>query len=157
MKLRAPNDLMTVRNHAYEMKYMKTKSILLNTALMACVALAVGCSTTKQTEDLLSAAGFKMMPATTPQQQAHLKTLPPHKVTMVNREGKTYFVFPDAKAQVLYVGQQAQFDAYQKLRLQKQLAEEQVQAAEGNAEGDWGPWGGWGGVGFAEPMPAFRR
>jgi hypothetical protein len=131
--------------------------VLSVSVVLALLALAIGCSTTKETENLLSAAGFKTMPATTAQQQAHLKTLPPNKVTSVVRDGKTYFVFPDAKAQVLYVGQQAQYDAYQKLRLEKQMAQEQLEAAEGNASGDWGAWGDWGGVGFAEPVPAFRR
>jgi hypothetical protein len=55
------------------------------------------------------------------------------------------------------VGQQAQYDAYQKLRLQKQLAADQVQAAEMNSEPAWGAWGGWGGMGFVEPVPVFRR
>ena len=86
-----------------------------------------------------------------------MKTLPPNKVTMVVRDGKTYFAFPDIKQQVLYVGQQAQYDAYQKLRLQKQLAADQVQAAEMNSEPAWGAWGGWGGMGFVEPVPVFRR
>jgi len=128
-------------------------------SIVGVVALALGggCSTTKQTENMLSAAGFKIMPAATPEQQAHLKSLPPHKVTMVQREGKTYFVFPDQKQQVIYVGQQAQYDAYQKLRLQNQLAEEQMNAAELNSESAWGVWGGWGGMGFAEPVPVFRR
>ena len=137
---------------------MRTKStILLAVGVLALAVLAVGCSTTKQTENMLSAAGFKMMPATTPEQQAHLKSLPPNKVTMVVRDGKTYFAFPDIKQQVLYVGQQAQYDAYQKLRLQKQLAADQVQAAEMNSEPAWGAWGGWGGMGFVEPVPVFRR
>ena len=140
---------------------MKTKWYLssrlpLAAVIVGLLAVAIGCSTTKQTENLLSAAGFKITPATTPQQQAHLHTLPPDKVTMVARGGKTYFVFPDPKAQVLYVGQQAQYDAYQKLRLQKQMAEEQVQAANENAS-DWAAWGDWGGVGFVEPAPVFRR
>ena len=135
---------------------MKNKlALVLAVAALAIVIL--GCSSTKQTENLLSAAGFKIMPAASPQQQAHLKTLPPHKVTVVVREGKTYFVFPDAKQQVLYVGQQAQYDAYQKLRVQQQLAEDKVQAAEMNSEAAWAPWGAWGGVGFAEPVPVFRR
>ena len=112
---------------------MRKSAILLVVSVLALAVLALGCSTTKQTENMLSAAGFKMMPATTPEQQAHLKTLPPNKVTMVVRDGKTYFAFPDIKQQVLYVGQQAQYDAYQKLRLQKQLAADQVQAAEMNS------------------------
>ncbi len=120
-------------------------------------ALAIGCASTKQTESLLSAAGFKMMPATTPAQEAHLKTLPAGKVTVVVREGKTYFVYPDAKQNVLYVGQQAQYDQYQKLRLQNQMAEEQVEAAQANADAAFAPWGGWGGVGFVEPVPVYRR
>jgi hypothetical protein len=120
------------------------------------LALACGCSTTRHTEDLLAAAGFKVMPATTPEQQAHLKTLPQHKVTMVVRDGKTYYTYPDNKRQVLYVGTQAQYDAYQRLRLQNQMAEEQAQAADDNASG-WAPWGAWGGVDFVEPVPAFRR
>jgi len=113
---------------------------------LALLALGVGCATTTKTENMLSAAGFKMMPAATPEQKAHLKTLPPDKVTMVQREGKTYFVFPDLKQQVLYVGQQAQYDEYQKLRIQNQLAQDQMSAAELNSEPAWGVWGGFGGV-----------
>ena len=137
---------------------MRTKPILiLAIGLLALAVLAIGCSTTKQTENMLSAAGFKIMPATTPEQKAHLATLPANKVTMVVREGKTYFVYPDAKQQVIYVGQQAQYDEYQKLRLQKQMAQEQAQAAELNSEPGWGAWGGFGGMGFVEPVPVFRR
>jgi len=121
---------------------------------LALLALGVGCATTTKTENMLSAAGFKMMPAATPEQKAHLKTLPPDKVTMVQREGKTYFVFPDLKQQVLYVGQQAQYDEYQKLRIQNQLAQDQMSAAELNSEPAWGVWGGFGGVVEA---PRFRR
>ena len=132
---------------------------LIKHSLVALTALAAfvfvtGCSTTQKTENLLSAAGFKAMPATTPQQQAHLKTLPPHKVTMVVRDGQTYYAYPDPAHQVLYVGQDAQYQEYQKLRLQHQMAEDQVQAAELNSEPAWGAWGGFGGV-VAEPR--FRR
>jgi hypothetical protein len=115
--------------------------------LVACgvVALVIGCSTTKSTENLLSAAGFKIMLATTPQQQAHLKTLLPDKITLVGRSGTNYFVFPDVKNELIYVGQDAQYQEYQKLRLQKQMAAEQAEAAEMNNDG-WNAWGGYGGV-----------
>jgi hypothetical protein len=123
----------------------------------ALLILGAGCSTTKQTENLLSAAGFKMMPAATVEQKAHLNTIPPNKVTMVVREGTNYFVFPDPKQQVIYVGQQPQYNEYQRLRLQKQMAEDQVNAAELNSQPAWGVWGGWGGVGGVERVPVFRR
>jgi hypothetical protein len=142
---------------SYRMKRHST--LFLTIGIAALMALASGCSTVQKTENLLSAAGFKVMPATTPQQQAHLKTLPQGKVTVVVREGTTYFVFPDVKQQVIYVGQQPQYDAYQRLRLQQQLAAEQAQAAEAPSEALWGHWGAWGGMGFAAPPPPpmFRR
>jgi len=154
-QLIAPEGALGQRAHG-RVGWPTKSTLILSVGIFALLAAVVGCSTTKQTENLLSAAGFKMMPATTPRQQSHLHTLPPDKVTMVERNGKTYFVFPDPKAQVIYVGQQAQYDAYQKLRLQKQMAEEQVQAANENAS-DWAAWGDWGGVGFVEPGPVFRR
>jgi hypothetical protein len=114
-------------------------------AALALLGLAMGCASTKHTENLLSAAGFKTVPATTPDQEAHLKALPPHKVTMVIRNGKTYYAFPDVKENVLYIGQDAQYQQYQKLRLQEQLAEDQVSAAEMNSEASWNMWGPWEG------------
>jgi uncharacterized lipoprotein YmbA len=77
----------------------------------ALLAFAVGCATTQQTENLLSAAGFKTVIASTPKQQQHLKTLKPDKLTSVKRNGKTYFVF-------------------QQLRLQQKLSNENLIAAE---------------------------
>jgi hypothetical protein len=114
------------------------------------LALLVACATTMRTEDLLSAAGFKIVPATTPELQARLKTIPAHKVTMVQRDGKAYFVYPDVTQNVLYVGQNAQYQRYQQLREQNQLAQEQLNAAELNAE--WGAWESWGGEGWWSPL-----
>jgi hypothetical protein len=113
-------------------------------AVAAVVAFVTGCSSTsatRQTEELLSAAGFKAVPATTPEQQAHLKTLPRDNVTMVQRKGTNHYVFPDVKNQVLYVGQAAQYQEYQKLRLQNQMAEDKAHAAELNSENAWNAWG----------------
>jgi len=114
------------------------------------LAVVVGCATTMRTEDLLSAAGFKIVPASTPELQARLKAIPAHKVTMVQRDGKEYFVYPDVTQNVLYVGQNAQYQQYQQLREQNQLAQEQLNAAELNA--DWGAWETWGGEGWWSPL-----
>ena len=43
---------------------------------IALLAMALGCANTQQTENLLSAAGFRTIIANTPQRQQHLKTLP---------------------------------------------------------------------------------
>jgi hypothetical protein len=119
---------------------MKTFKALL--AIAAVAGVAIGCSTTKDRENMLSAAGFKAIPADTPERQTHLKSLPNDKLTTVQRNGTLYYVFPDQKQNVLYVGQEQQYQQYQQLRYQKQLADEQLSAASMN-ENAWGAWGAW--------------
>lgn len=126
------------------LKLMKRVATLVNLiGAVALIALAIACASDKQTEDLLSAAGFKIVPADTPQRQANLKTLPANKTSMTTRDGKTYFIYPDPAHNVLYVGQQDQYNQYQKLRVESNIAQEQLNAAEINAD-NWGWWGPWG-------------
>jgi hypothetical protein len=112
-------------------------------AVFAILALNMGCASTHQTENLLSAAGFKVVVANTPQRQQHLKTLRPNKVTVVHRKGKTYYVYADPAHNLIYVGNQFQYDQYRDLRLAKNVSEEDLQDAELNAEDESG-WEVWG-------------
>ena len=121
--------------------------------LMLLVVMGLGCASTRSTEDVLAAAGFKQMPATTPERQAHLQRLPQHKVSKVVRDGKTYFVYPDIKHQVLYVGTQAQYDAYRKLLQERQMAQSEADEATMNADAGWTAWGSWSGVDLTQPAP----
>jgi hypothetical protein len=121
------------------MKLLKT---LLTISVL--VALVGGCSTTKDTENMLSAAGFKAVPADTPQKEAHLKSLPADKLTTADRNGTLYYTFPDPKQNILYVGQEPQYQKYRQLRLEKQMADEQLNAAEMNNDAAWNNWGAWG-------------
>jgi hypothetical protein len=109
----------------------------------AILVLTLGCASTHQTEDLLSAAGFKILAANTPQQQQHLKTLPPHKMRTVHRKGKTYYVYADPAHNLIYVGNQLQYDQYRDLRLAKNVFEQDLQDAELNAQeaAGWEAWG----------------
>lgn len=129
----------------------KTIPCLRNLAIIALLALVAGCSTVQDTENLLVASGFKIVPATTPEQEAALKNLAADKVAMVPRNGTTYFVYPDPAHKVLYVGQQAQYQEFQRLRHQNQMAEEKLEAAELNSQPDWGVWAPWDGP-MAVPM-----
>jgi hypothetical protein len=108
------------------------------------LTLVVGCATTSQTESLLAAAAFKTVPANTSERQEQLKQLPQDKLTKVVRAGKTYFVFPDKAHQVLYVGDEAQYQQYRMLcQQQQQLAKDG--AAMGGAEpSNEAYWNGWG-------------
>jgi len=82
------------------------------TALMA---IAAGCATTpaQRTEKLLTQSGFKAVPATTAAQQQQINTLPPAKVSLVKHKGRIFYAYPDHARNVLYVGNKAQYQAYQ--------------------------------------------
>ena len=102
-----------------------------------------------QMDRLLAAAGFHVRPANTPEKLAQLKTLKPLKILTKQQGGKPFFVVADPyECMCLYVGNQNAYDAYQKLSLQKQFADDRLEAAEINEDtamdwGMWGPWGGW--------------
>ena len=114
----------------------------------ALLVLAVGCANTQtqNKENLLIAAGFKVIVPRTAAQQQKLQALPADKVTLVQKDGKTYYVFPDAANNQAYGGDSAQYQAYKQLRLANKLANENLEAAEMNQEAsmDLGAWGGWG-------------
>src|SRR5580765_3783901 len=121
---------------------MKTLKTLLTISVL--VALASGCTTTSQKENMLSAAGFQTVPADTAEKEQHLKSLPADKLTTAQRDGKLYYTFPDPKKNVLYVGQEQQYQKYRQLRLEKQMADEELNAAEMNNDAAWNNWGAWG-------------
>jgi hypothetical protein len=65
---------------------------------------------------------------------------------MINRNGRTYYIFPDAAHNQAYVGGPREYQAYQQLRAANNLANENLETAEmyQDAEMQWGAWGGWG-------------
>ncbi len=86
--------------------------------VMAMVALALGCAgTTQPAPDVnqLLAAGFKVVPAKTKEQQEHLQALPQGQLTEWQRTGKHFFVYPDVASNQLYVGTPKEYEAYRRL------------------------------------------
>ena len=104
---------------------------------LALLAMAAGCANIQSKENSLVAAGFKVVVPKTAAQQQKLKALPADKVTMVQKNGKTYYVFPNAAHNQAYVGGPNQYETYRQLRLKQK---EKVEAAEMNmdASTDWG-------------------
>jgi hypothetical protein len=135
------------------MKHLITLRALVAVALLA---LTAGCATTTQDkESALIAAGFKVLTPTTAAQEARLKALPPGKVTIVQRKGRTYYVFPDVANNRAYVGTPNEYQAYKQQRAQQKLADEQLEAAAMyNQEMNFETWNGWG-PGFPPPGPGF--
>jgi hypothetical protein len=103
---------------------------------------------------MLAASGFKVITPKTAAQQQKLQKLPPGKVTMIQKRGKTYYIFPDPAHNLAYVGGPKEYQAYQQLRGDKKLAREDLETAEmyqdaamewslwSGGEGVWGPMGG---------------
>jgi hypothetical protein len=104
---------------------------------------------------MLVASGFKVITPKTAAHQQKLQKLPPGKVTMIQKKGKTYYIFPDPANNRAYVGGPKQYQAYQQLRAENKLTKEDLETAEmyQDAEMQWGLWGGWGaGFGAWGPM-----
>ena len=119
------------------------KSIVAVSAL--CVAVAACQSNSKLKEDMLSSAGFKPTPPTTPAQLASLKSLPPHKLTKkTTPKGKTVWVYADPTiCGCLYIGNQAAYDAYsrnQNRQTMLDMTSVTVDPVPMGADWDFSPW-----------------
>ena len=78
---------------------------------------------TQNKENLLIAAGFKAITPHTAAQQQKLQALPSDHLTLVLKDGKTYYVLPDGAAS-------RQYQAYRQLRLANKLANVNLEAAQ---------------------------
>lgn len=111
---------------------------------IALLLIAAGCATTQTAQtDLLTSAGFKLLPADTPKKQELLKTLPTGQLSLIKWKGKTFYVQPDVANNSAYVGTAVEFHAYEKLRLERQMKNEQLLAEEMDysSMGRWNAWG----------------
>ena len=124
--------------------------------ILILVISIVGCAAiqsnkTQEQEQLLSAAGFKMIPATTQAEIENLNTLTPHKVMFSVKDNKPLYWYADpTNCKCVYTGDQAAYQRYEKLLTESQIADEVEQAAISNevaSDNMWGwmggPWGWW--------------
>lgn len=88
---------------------------ILGAIALALLALnRVGSAQPLPNESQLVAAGFKVVAASTKEQQEHLQTLPPGKLTAWQRNGKHFWIYPDVAKNQLYVGTQKEYEAYRR-------------------------------------------
>lgn len=107
-----------------------------------------GCETQQQRveqhEDNLSAAGFVIRPANTPERKAMLAKLPANKLVMRQRGDTIHYVYADPLVcGCLYVGTQQAYNKYKANQLAQNLANQQQMTAESYSDAAW-DWGGWG-------------
>jgi len=115
-------------------------------ALLTAGCSAIRRSEAESTEEILAAAGFTMQVADEPAETTKLESLdPPLKIVSRVKDGQLVYTYADPyNCKCVYVGNQAQYDQYRRLALQKQIADEQLEAAEAaESAATMGPWWWW--------------
>jgi len=143
------------------MRRRQMLSAILVTSLMMLSACQTPSQRVVSHENNLAAAGFTIRPANTPERQAMLAQLPPHKFVKRITNDTVHYVYVDPQVcKCLYVGTQ---DAYGKYQLNKQsdarikqlrsdLKDHQNAAEDDdyneqvydNPAFNWEAWGPWG-------------
>jgi hypothetical protein len=106
------------------------------------VTLAAGCSTqetptqhAQRVGPLLSAAGFHVLPVDTPARQQQLQSLTPLQMRFFPHNGKMHYWYADPYyCNCIYSGGPKAYDAYQRIKLQKQLENQNEMSAEMNEQ-----------------------
>jgi len=141
---------------------MKQKLSLSVLIIIICFGFFIaGCaaikeSRAKETERMLSAAGFTIKLADTPEKLANLKVLTQEKVFQFEKNGTNFYVYANAHEERLYVGSVKEYNEYKELKHQKQVSKNNIADArnalmEANAEADYAgrmDWGLWGPYGY---------
>ena len=94
---------------------LKQRTINIAFVVSAVLVAAFTATAQPQPENLLLSAGFKAKAATTAKQRQELKTLPAGQVSPVTQKGKTFYIYPDATRNRIYVGNEAEYQTYQGL------------------------------------------
>lgn len=117
--------------------------------LVAC--LLVGCAAIEKadranTERLLSAAGFKVVPANTPERQKSLQAAQPYKVERRLKGDEVFYFYSCPDQNLAYIGNQEDYSKYCQLEVQQQIANQKMAASENAAFAaqQWSDWSVWG-------------
>ena len=106
------------------------------TSVGTVLALMTACQTTSTTqstsqkEALLAQSGFKVITVTNSKQQQAVNGLTPGRCSAVTYKGKLYYVFPTGTKDKIYVGRQAQYNAYKKAVAARQGSQQAQPASQ---------------------------
>jgi hypothetical protein len=129
------------------MKIKKPKlNIMLILAGVSATLFVAGCAGvgSGNTTSLLTAAGFRVRTPQTPNQQQLYAALPPYKVERATVKGHVFYVYKDEKAGVAYVGREQEYQNYQQLCVQQQIAQNYYSAVAMDRAAAYGWYGAWG-------------
>jgi hypothetical protein len=129
------------------MKIKKRKlNIMLILAGASATLFVAGCAGvgSGNTTSLLTAAGFRARTPQTPKQQQIYAALPPYKVERATVQGHVFYVYKDEKAGVAYIGREQEYQNYQQLAIQQQIAQNYYTAVAMDRAAAYGWYGAWG-------------
>lgn len=98
----------------------------------------------EKTEALLAAAGFDIKLADTQKRQESILRFPARELVARPHDGDILYFYADPDfCKCIYVGNKYEYQRYQRLALQEEIADEQVEAAEMDEDmvGEMGLWG----------------
>jgi hypothetical protein len=126
--------------------------ILITACLVACAGM--GSSNTKS---LLSASGFSVKTPETAKQKEMYAAAESYKILRVTSKGKTFYAYKDEKTGTALIGDESNYQKFEKLAIEQNIARQQYQAAEMQREmamgwyGAYGPYRGYGPYGGYGP------
>jgi hypothetical protein len=124
---------------------MKGRNLLPMLAItLACFGCATKSERVTNKEDLLAAAGFSAVPASTAERQKQMASLPPnHFLTKTQNDKLAYFYADPLVCNCIYIGDQAAYGRYRQEVFQRKIASEQQLTAESYDGPGWDGWA-WG-------------
>jgi hypothetical protein len=110
--------------------------LFLGSVLAICALVLAGCAAMQPAsqESLLQQAGFQSRTPTTAVQKAVYAKLPANQLHRITLKGRTLYGYKDAKAGVVYVGNEAQYAQYKQLATKANLKEDQITPAQAALE-----------------------
>ena len=120
---------------------LKKIIMIVSIGLLLTGCAAIEKSNAMDTERLLSASGFRMKLADTPEKLANIKAMTQRKVVPHSKDGVVYYAYADAEfCKCLYLGSESSYQQYEKIAIERNIAQMNEDAAM-----DWDTWGAWGG------------
>ena len=137
---------------------MKTKIILFLSVIIAALGL-VGCTSvgSSNTKSLLTAAGFREKTPETAKQKELYAAAEAYQVQRITAQGKTFYAYKDEKNGTALVGDESNYQQYEKLAVQQRIAQQEYQAAEMRREAAYGWYGAYGHSIYGPPGVRYGR
>jgi hypothetical protein len=96
------------------------------------------------TEKLLVAAGFRMLPADTAERRGELAGMAPFELVVQHRDARTVYTYADPlSCRCLYVGGPAEYAKYREFEVSEDIARDMSTASMNSASTNFPIWASW--------------